>query len=272
MINTSSYVGIILMIILGLALPIGLIVWWLKSHHEKISTVLVGVVTWFLFAIILETIPKIILLTPLTPIGKTISNNPLLITLIGASLAGIFEETGRFIAFKTVLKKKDNKETAISHGIGHGGFEAMYILVISGIQYLIFALMINAGRFDEIISAASQSGTDISSLESLPEQIAAISILTPFTSIFERIFAILLHIGLSIMVFYAVKKSRTWIYILAILSHSLFDVPAALYQVGVITNVYIVEGLFAVYAIVFFVLIYKLLYKKYSQPETIESK
>jgi uncharacterized membrane protein YhfC len=49
-----------------------------------------------------------------------------LYAVLGALLAGLFEETGRFIAFKFLLKKRTDRKTAISYGIGHGGFEAIF--------------------------------------------------------------------------------------------------------------------------------------------------
>lgn len=70
-----------------------------------------------------------------------------------------------------------------------------------------------------------------------------------------------LHVGLSILVFYAVRRSQRGYYALAVFLHTLFDVPGALNQTGML-NLYIVEVLLAIYAIVFFVIVYKVLYRK----------
>ncbi len=262
MISQSSYTSIIMMIAIGLILPIGLAAWWLIRKKEKLGTVLAGAATWFVFAIVLESIPKAILMNPSNAIGKAITGSPALTILVAALLAGLFEETGRLLVFKTVLKKRSNKETAISYGIGHGGFEALYLLVLSGVQNLMFASMINSGTFQDYINAAAAQGADISALEVIPESLKSLTPLTVCISGFERVFAILLHIGLSILVFYAVKRSKTGFYFLAVLLHALFDVPAALYQLGIIKNVLIVEALLAVYAIIFFAVALKKLYDK----------
>ena len=260
-IGTSSYVGIGIMIAGGFILPVAVCVWWLLVKKEKITTVLIGAATWFVFAIILESIPKLLLFNPSTSLGKTVLGNAVLYTAIGALLAGIFEETGRLVVFKTLLRKRTNKETGISHGIGHGGFEAMYLIAFTGIQFMVYASMINSGTFQTLIDLAAATGAPVASLEALPAQIMAITPLTGILNIIERVFAMLLHTGLSILVFYAVKRSKTGYYVLAILLHALFDVPAALYQAGIL-NLYIVEILIAVYATVFFVIVYKVLYKK----------
>lgn len=267
MIGTSTFVSLGLIIAFGVIFPIVVAIWWIKTQKEKVTTVLVGAATWFVFAMILESIPKVIFFNPALSIGKTVMGNVVLYTVLGALLAGVFEETGRFIAFKTLLKKRTNRETSISHGIGHGGFEALYLLVLVGVQYMVYAAMINAGTFQDVIAQVAAMGADISTLQALPEQLMAWTSVTSLLWMIERIFGILVHTGLSIMVFYSVKKSKTWLFILAIVLHALFDVPAALYQFGTITELYVVEAMFAVYSIVFFVIVYKVLYKKDDEPE-----
>ena len=260
MIGTSTFVYLGLTIAAGAILPLGVAIWWLKTKHEKISTVLVGAATWFLFAIVLETIPKSILFNQSLPIGKAVYGNAVLFTLIGALLAGIFEETGRLVAFKTVLKNRTNKETGISHGIGHGGFEAMFLILSGFIQYLVYCIMINAGTFDALIEQTAATGADVSSLRALPEALASMNLTNSILPLVERVFAMLLHVGLSIMVFTGVKEKKISLYILAVVMHTLFDVPAALYQFGAI-NVYVTEAFLAVYSVVFFAVVYIKLYR-----------
>lgn len=260
MIGTSTFVSLGGMIAFGIIFPVALAIWWSKTRKEKVSTILIGAATWFVFAIILESIPKAIFFNPALPIGKTVMGSVVLYTVIGALLAGVFEESGRFIVFKTLLRKRTNKETAISQGIGHGGFEALFLLVLTGVQYMIYAAMINAGTFQDLIAQVEATGADVSALQALPEQVMAWTSATSLLWMIERISAVLLHIGLSIMVFYAVKKAKLWLYFLAMALHAVIDIPAALYQCGVITNLYVVEAMLAAYAIVFFVLVYKVLY------------
>lgn len=261
MIGSEAFAGIGIMIAGGFILPVVICIWWLLTKKEKITTVLIGAATWFVFAVLLEAIPKYFLLNPATSLGKSIVGNASLYTVIGALMAGIFEETGRIVAFKTLLRKRTNKETGISHGIGHGGFEAIFLLAVTGIQYITYASMINSGAFQTVVDIASAAGADVSSLETLPSQIMAITPMNGVLSVAERAFAILLHIGLSILVFNAVRRSKIGYYFLAVLLHALFDVPAALYQRGVL-NIYIVEVMLAIYSVLFFVIVYRTLYKR----------
>ena len=233
---------------------------WVIKKKERFTTVLIGALTWFLFAIVLESIPKMFILSPTNPVGAFLVNNIFLLSLVGALLAGLFEEIGRYIIFKTILKNRTNKETAISHGIGHGGFEAIFILLSAGIQLLVFAIMIENGTFNQLIDSIAASGGNPSDLSVIPEQLQAMTLSNTLVTCLERCMAMLLHVGLSIIVFTSVRKKKIILLILAILLHTLIDIPAALYQFGVL-NLFITELIISVYAIIVFCFAYKRYYE-----------
>jgi uncharacterized membrane protein YhfC len=96
---------------------------------------------------------------------------------LAALLAGVFEETGRFLAFKFLLKKRTGRKTAISYGIGHGGFEAVFLLVFTGIQYLTYISLINSGQFSTVVDQARAVSPDqVAAVEAIPATLAAITI------------------------------------------------------------------------------------------------
>ena len=257
MVGTTAYIAFGLMIAAGLILPTVLCIWWLKTRHEKFTSVLTGAMTFLIFALVLESIVHSIVFM----VFPGIKDNVVAYMLYGALMAGIFEETGRFLAYKLVLKKRTNRETAISYGIGHGGFEAMYILAATGINNFVYAGIINAGQFPALLDQLKAAGQDTSPIESLPEQLAAFGIADIGLPILERVFAVMFHIALSILVFYAVKNGKIWMYFLAVILHALLDAPAALYQQGVI-GIAATEVCLALFSIVTFVIIYVFLYKR----------
>ena len=257
MVGTTAYIAFGLMIAAGLILPTVLCIWWLKTRHEKFTSVLTGAMTFLIFALVLEsTVHSIVFL-----VFPGLRDNVVTYMLYGALMAGIFEETGRFLAYKLVLKKRTNRETAISYGIGHGGFEAVYILAATGINNFVYAGIINAGQFPALLDQLKAAGQDTSPIESLPEQLAAFGIADIGLPILERVFAVMFHIALSILVFYAVKNGKIWMYFLAVILHALLDAPAALYQQGVI-GIAATEVCLALFSIVTFVIIYVFLYKR----------
>jgi len=153
--------------------------------------------------------------------------------------------------------------TAITYGIGHGGFEAMYLLTLGGIQSLAYASLIKSGQFENVLDLVSQTAPEqYEVLKAVPEQLAETSIGEVILSFIERISAILIHIACSILVFMAVKGSgQKWLFPLAILLHASIDIPAGLYQRGIITNTYVIEFGLLTFALTLFGIIYRYLYK-----------
>lgn len=81
-----------------------------------------------LFALILEKNIQNVLLFPTSmglknhALSTFMNSHPIFLSFLAGLFPGLFEESGRFAAFKTLLKKRKNPETSISYGIGHGGF------------------------------------------------------------------------------------------------------------------------------------------------------
>ena len=62
-------------------------------------------------------------------------------------------------------------------------------------------------------------------------------------AMFERISAMMIHIGLSMLVFTAARsRKHFWLYPAAIVLHAIADVPAALYQYKAVSSLAVVEG------------------------------
>lgn len=257
----AVYVG---MIFLGLILPIGVSAVWVIKTKQPITTILIGAGIFFAFAIVLESIPKLLLFQTNNPIGKFVMENTFLYMSIAALLAGIFEETGRLVAIKFLLKKETKKETAITYGIGHGGFEVMYLLVIGGINNLIYAFMINAGQFDMVVEQLKIVAPDqVEAFAQLPESLAAVGVSTLLLSVAERISAMMIHIACSVIMFRAVRcKGKMWMFGLAILLHASVDMFAALYQCGFITNLIVFEICLMIWAIIFLTITLRSVYRK----------
>ena len=60
-------------------------------------------------------------------VSRAIAANPGLYVLYAGLAAGLFEETGRFMAFKYLLRRSGGRETAVSYGLGHGGYECLAV-------------------------------------------------------------------------------------------------------------------------------------------------
>ena len=270
-VSAGSFVAMIIGSLIFLIVPVLIAIIWTVKKKEKFSTILIGAATFILFALILEKPIQNALIFP-TIMGlpdhaaaRFIDARPLLWVVLVGLFPGVFEETGRFVAYKTVLKKRKNRETSLSYGIGHAGCEVIVILGLTYISYIMIALMMNTGAIQTTIDQVKELAPD--QLETTLAQIEAISMFSfsdLFWNIFERIFAVLYHIGASVLVFYACRdKKNLWLYPLAIILHTLLDGFAALSMKGLITlDTLQLELIIAVFGSLVFFGSYFLLYKK----------
>lgn len=125
--------------ILAILIPIAaLIIFKLKNKDVKLRYFFIGAAAFVVFALILEQILHYFMLS-------TIQNSGIVFyTLYGALCAGIFEETGRFLAFKLFCKKENDPRASIMYGLGHGGVEAIVLVGITLISYAVTAVTVNA--------------------------------------------------------------------------------------------------------------------------------
>ena len=104
MVPTSSIILMAVNAVFGIAVPIILSWYLVRKHHARLSTILIGAGTFILFALVLESLLHQLVLKG--PHGETIMGNPLWYALYGGLAAGIFEETGRFLSMKFLMKKE----------------------------------------------------------------------------------------------------------------------------------------------------------------------
>ena len=270
-VETISFIWLIVGTVLWVAVPVAVAIIWKVKKKEPFTTILIGAATFLLFALILEKPIQNVLAFPTAmglpdhAVSRFLSANPVLLALVAGLFPGVFEETGRLIAFKTVLRKRKNRETSISYGIGHGGFEVILILGLTYIQYIVYAVMLNTGTFGTVIDqVASQTPEQFGSVRTVVGFLTGFSFADLSIAFVERIFAVLFHIGASILVFYACRNKKSfWLYPFAILLHTAVDFIGALSIFNVIhLSPWVLEGIIAVFGLLTFLGAYFLLYKK----------
>ncbi len=270
-VGVASFAFLITGAVIFIIAPLVMAVIWKIRKNEAFQTIIVGAVTFLLFALILEKPVQNVLAFPTAmglsdhAVSRFLNANPVFLALVAGLFPGVFEETGRLVAFKTVLRKRRNRETSISYGIGHGGFEVMLILGLTYIQYIAYAVMINTDTFGAVIDQVkAQAPEQLASVETIVGLLTGFSFTDLFVAIIERIFAVLFHIGASILVFYACRdKKRFWLYPLAIVLHTGMDYIGALSIFHIISiSAWALEGFTAVFGLLTFFGAYHLLYKK----------
>ena len=256
-VSTASIICMAICAIFCMAIPFVLMAIVKKKFNTGLAPFFIGWAVFTLFALILEPIMHNAVL--LGKYGDVIQNNIWLYALYGGFAAGIFEETGRFVAFKTVMRKSRDKADGVMYGAGHGGFEALIVAGMGMISNIVMALMMNLGLTDMLTT-----GMDEATLATFNSQLEQLATLAPGTFLLgavERCSAIALHIALSVLVWTAAKQAKKgWLYPVAILIHAFADGVLVILANGLGMNVYLVEAILAVMVavIVFFaVKVYK---------------
>ena len=271
-VSTRSFVLMGIGAFIAIVVPIVIAIVWCRKKKEPFTTVLIGAAAFMLFAVTIEKAIQNVLIFPVqmglqeTAASAFINSRPVLLAFLLGLFPGVFEETGRLVAFKTVLRKRQQRETSISYGIGHGGIEVVAITGLTLISYIAMGLMINSGDIMKELEASLakvDSPWMIKQVTDQLSQVAEFDVAALGVVLIERFFAVLFHIGGSIMVLYACKDKKWWLYPLAIIIHTLIDFMGALQIVGVISmSSWVFEIVFAVVSSATFLGSYLLLYRK----------
>jgi uncharacterized membrane protein YhfC len=222
MIPTSSLVMIVINLVLGFAIPIYLAWWLVKKHNASWRTILIGAATFIVFALVLESLVHNIVLKG--PHGAAIQNNTLYFAVYGGLMAGLFEETGRFLSMKYLLKKEPTTvKPALAYGIGHGGVEMILLFGFAMVSYLVMAVMIKTGQTDTLFSQVPAEAQG--QIQAMISELTRANVGDWLSSLWERFSALLLHLSLSVLVWAAVRKGGKWLWLFpaAILLHALVD-------------------------------------------------
>ncbi|MBQ9922989.1 MAG: YhfC family intramembrane metalloprotease [Clostridia bacterium] len=217
---TLSILFMALAALFAFAAPIVLLIYY-KRKGAEILPFFIGCAVFIVFALILEALAHKLILKG--SLGQTIQGHTLLYALYGGLAAGVFEETGRYLAFRTVLKKRlGNDRNALMYGAGHGGIEAILLLGFAYISNIVMSVLINAGQTD--LLTATAAGEAAEQLKAVLDSLVTTAPWTYLLAIVERAVAITTHICLSVLVFFAVKKpGKGWLFPTAILLHAALD-------------------------------------------------
>jgi uncharacterized membrane protein YhfC len=247
MVSQSTIISSIVALIICMLFPIILVIYFKKKEGFSIKNVFIGILGFFIFALVLENLLHSVIITT-----KIIKLNTIAFAIYGAIAAGVFEELGRFVMFKFFLKRNRQWKDALGYGLGHAGIET---LIIGGISYLNTVIMssaINSGTINELLK-----NQDAATIETAKNSLINVTLLATSMGVFERIFAFIIQLALTFIVLYAIREKKNIYLLVAILIHALVDFAPALYQMKYITNLYFIEGLLCIFAIIGFIFIMK---------------
>ena len=229
MVSQLSVIFMAISCFIAFALPVALFLYLRKVYRADILAFLIGCAVMLVFSLMLESFAHQLILNG-SPLGAPILSSPWLTALYGGLMAGLFEETGRFVAFRTVLRRGLGKDgNALMYGAGHGGFEAIVLVGFSYISNLVTAKLINSGNVSMITE--SLTGDTLAQTEEVIRTLIETPSYQFLLAGVERLAAMALQISLSVLVWFAVKKKDQGLFRLfpiAILIHFLVDAVTSL--------------------------------------------
>ena len=270
-VGKSSVPSLIITVVLMIAIPVIFFIYWRRKHKEqtKLSWLIAGAIGFIVSARVLELGVHYFCILADNPISRFINGNTAAFVLYGIMMAGLFEECGRYIVLKYIMKKNRTRENSVLYGIGHGGIEILAVLLPSIITFLAVAVMFSAGDTENALRTLNI--TEETAAAALPtvQSAAAFDYGMMAANVIERLFAMFLHIGLTVIVYYGVVNAKKMYLPLAILLHMLMDTFPALYQRSVVP-LWSVEVWAAVWTIIIVFIAVKL-YRKMGVPSFAET-
>ncbi len=253
MVSNSVVAMIILDLFICFILPIIVFVLIQRRYKKTFKSFILGALAFFISQIVLR-IPVINSLLPQFAWYNVFQiKYPYLYWIFLGLTAGIFEEIGRLILIKLFMKKNQRYIDGITFGLGHGAIEAMLITGLSFVNILIFSIMINTGTFEANLADLPQA-----TVNAIYYQCTSLTPLSTILGGIERIIAMGIHIGLTIIIFEGVRKNKSCLcLIIAILVHGAIDASIGFMSQMFGFSTLTMEVVFAVISISLMVYVFK---------------
>ena len=265
-VSTLTILAIIFTMFVSIGGPVFLCFLVVKKFHAKLYPAVIGAAAFVFFVLVLESLMH---RAVLGVTGDVITGNIWPYGLYGGLAAGIFEETGRYLAMRLYMKKSLTKENSLMYGVGHGGIEAVMIVGMSYISNLMVALMINLKGLDSLLA-----GLDAATATATTEQLSALWTIPSYQFFFagvERISAMMLQIALSYLVYRAVKEKQMKFYGIAVGVHFAVDAITVIlsgYLGSSFVGLLVLEGVLLALVILICMKV-SMLYR--AEPETVQA-
>ncbi len=237
-ITNQTIISLTITVILLLVLPIAVFLFWkIRCRKQvKISAAFIGAAGFLVSVRVLELIPHIFCIILSNPVSRFINGHVWAYVLYGITMAGVFEECGRYIVLKFLWKKEKTTNDVIMYGIGHGGVEVWAVSLPAIVTYLVIAVMIQTMGLDAVMSSMKVTADQADVFQkTVVDVVTSFGGMSAFLSIYERIIAMALHVSLTCVVYYGIRENKKIYLLIAVLAHAVFDIFPALYQKSVVS-------------------------------------
>jgi uncharacterized membrane protein YhfC len=230
MTSTATTAGIITALALSILFPVVVFLVCRRRMTLSWRNVAIGAATFVIFALVLEQALHYFVLQANPVTVGWIRSNPWNYVVYGIAAAALFEEVGRYVAMRLVVKDTGVPGTPVAYGIGHGGIEAWILGALAQFQFLVAAIMLNQGKLESSL----QGSVPAEQVAALRQQLETLGFFDVAYGGVERVIAILAHIFFSLLVWKAVSERKiVWLFA-AMAAHATLNVAPAMVQAGIL--------------------------------------
>ena len=193
----------------------------------------IGAATFVLFALVLEGSMHwyVLKLNPVT--SAWFKAHGWGYAAYGAGAAALFEETGRWLAMRLFVRDAGEPGTAVSYGLGHGGAESIIIGLLGQVQAIVLSVLANLGVLENLLSGRLPHAA----IAKIQTALVQANFWLALMGGFERVWALLIQIACSLLVWRAVARKDVRWFLAALAAHFSIDSVAGAAQRGYISIV-----------------------------------
>ena len=232
-VSQSALAGLACAALISLLAPFAVYALCRRRMVLATRNILLGAGVFVLFALVLESALHFYVLKHNPVTSAWLGSHPFGFAAYAAGAAALFEETGRFLAMRFLVKPTGDPGTALAYGIGHGGMEAIVVGALAQASSLFMAVMLNLGKLDAMLGGKVPPAT----LAKMRDGYVHLDFATALLGGAERIWALLIQIALSLLVWRAVSRRQVHWFLAALAAHAGIDTLGALYQKGQVSLV-----------------------------------
>ncbi len=252
MVSVSTLVSLAIAVLLVAAMPVVLYRMARPRLRLNPREAILGVAVFALFAMVLERALHGFMLS--NPATMSMLANSAAFVIYGVVTAGLFEESGRYLAMKWLISREpstlERPGPGLGYGIGHGGAEAWLVGVLVQAQWIVYAVLANNGPLDSHFTNAP-----VEAHARIHMVLATLSPMSATIFVVERASAFVFQLDFSALIWQLLRgRSRHALDVL-IAAHALVGLPTALFQARMIPllavdAVYLVLGVIVAVALV----------------------
>ena len=226
MISNGVMISLYTLLVSIVTFPIMIFILMKIKRKVKISPFLLGLLVYFTFGVFSTTIVHTLFINEGRPTYAFLTGNVIAYSLYYAVVVGILEEFGFLIAYKKIIASYDENETPITLALGNAWLEVIMVCFLALAAYIAYATKYN--EVGEEGFREFYGDIENLDLDATINMLKSITVGEIIMLALQRIAYFFMHIFLSIMVFYSVKKNIIQYFWMAVIIRGLCTVPGAI--------------------------------------------